>query len=53
MKKNRKTQCQRDRLHDKLEMVDEAYLDIIEERMDSFIGKSLDDISIRPSKKRK
>lgn len=51
--KKTKPQCQRDRLHDKLEMVDEAYLDIIEERMDSFIGKSLDDISIRPSKKRK
>lgn len=52
MKKN-KPQCQRDRLHDKLEMVDEAYLDILEERLDSFIGKSLDDISIRPRKKRK
>lgn len=43
MKKGKKNQCQRDRLHDKLEMVDEAYLDIIEDRLDSFIGKSMSD----------
>lgn len=43
MKKGKKNQCQRDRLHDKLEMVDEAYLDIIEDRLDAFIGKSMSD----------
>lgn len=50
MKKN-KPQCQRDRLHDKLEMVDEAYLDIIEDRLDSFIGKSMSDQRRPPRKK--
>lgn len=50
MKKN-KPQCQRDRLHEKLEMVDEAYLDIIEDRLDSFIGKSMSDQRRPPRKK--
>lgn len=50
MKKN-KPQCQRDRLHDKLEMVNEAYLDIIEDRLDSFIGKSMSDQRRPPRKK--
>lgn len=51
MRKAKKNQCQRDRLHDKLEMVDEAYLDIIEDRLDSFIGKSMSD-ERRPSRKK-
>lgn len=50
MKKN-KPQCQRDRLHDKLEMVDEAYLDILEDRLDSFIGKT-DSDQRRPNRKK-
>ena len=51
MRKAKKTQCQRDRLHDKLEMVDEAYLDILEDRLDSFIGKSMSDQRRTPRKK--
>lgn len=51
MKKN-KNVCQRDRLHDKLEMVDEAYLDIIEDRLDAFIGKTDSDTRQRRRKNR-
>jgi len=51
MRKHKTNQCQRDRLHDKLEMVDEAYLDIIEDRLDSFIGKSMSDERRPPRKK--
>lgn len=51
MKKG-KNVCQRDRLHDKLEMVDEAYLDIIEDRLDAFIGKTDSDFRQNRRKKR-
>lgn len=51
MKKAKKPQCQRDRLHDKLEMVDEAYLDILEDRLDNFIGKTDSDQRRVPRKK--
>ena len=51
MKKPKKPQCQRDRLHDKIEMVDEAYLDIIEDRLDSFIGKTESDERRKKKKK--
>ena len=51
MRKPKTNQCQRDRLHAKLEMVDEAYLDIIEDRLDSFIGKSMSDERKPPRKK--
>ena len=51
MKKPKKPQCQRDRLHDKIEMVDEAYLDILEDRLDSFIGKTDRDQRRIPRKK--
>lgn len=50
--KKAKPVCQRDRLHDKLELVDEAYLDIIEDRLDSFIGKSDSDCRQNRRKKR-
>ena len=43
MKKNKKNMTQRERLHEKLELVGEAYLDIIEDRLDSFIGKTVED----------
>lgn len=52
MKKSKRQMTQRDRLHEKLELVGEAYLDIIEDRLDSFIGKSTSDEAAKPRKKK-
>lgn len=50
MKKGKQV-SQRDRIHDKIEMIDEAYLDIVEDRIDLFIGKS--DSDCRQNRKKR
>lgn len=50
-KKTRKTLSARDRVHDLIDLIDDAYMPIIEERLDSFYGKTDSDSRSRTRRK--